>query len=66
MEKFIIDMLTLNAFSYARFEDDSYLEQYGIWLEKLKQIKGFETLEQTADYLIKLGEMESAKSTLIA
>lgn len=61
MEKFIIDMLILNAFNYKKFESDYYKAEYCKWLERLRVLNGFENLEQTAEYLIAYGESQNTR-----
>lgn len=56
-------MLILNQGNYQRFGDKQYYDAFGLWMDKLKNIKGFDSIEEACDYFIAQGEMQDDKLT---
>jgi hypothetical protein len=55
---FIINMLVLNAFNYHKFGDEHYKQAFTNWMDKLRDIKRFNSIEEACDYFLAQGEMQ--------
>ena len=60
-EESIINMLIINSFNYHEFGDDQYKQSFTNWMNKLKDIKGFYSIEEACDYFLAQGEMQGGE-----
>ena len=60
-EEFIINQLTLLAFSYHKFGNERDKEVFTNWMDKLQHIKRFNSIEEACDYYLAQGEMPGEK-----
>lgn len=51
-EEYIINQLTLNAFNYQKFGDAQFYNLFEYWIIKLKDLKAFDSIDETTDYLL--------------
>ena len=61
-EEFIINQLTLLAFSYQKFCDEQIKQSFTNWMDKLQQLKNFSTQEEACNYFIAWGERDEKLS----
>lgn len=61
-EEHIINMITFNAFLYKKYEEDKYCEDFHMWMCKYQKLKGFNSIDETCDYLI---AQEKQKNTVL-
>lgn len=65
-EKFIVNMLILNAFTFDKYQDEQYKENYHMWMYKLHELKGFSSIEETCDYFVSIGEQSTQEKVCVA
>ena len=61
-EEFIINQLTLLAFSYHKFGNERDKEIFTNWMDKLQHLKNFSTQEEACNYYIAWGDEDEKLS----
>lgn len=59
----IINMLVLNQVSYQKFGDKKYYDAFEIYMRKLQNKKGFNSIQEACDYYLAQGDIQAEKLT---
>lgn len=62
-EQYIIDQLIINHVNYQKYGGKRFEQEFGFWMNELKDIKGFDSIEEACDYYLAQGEMQGDKLT---
>ncbi len=60
-EQFIIDKLILHGINYHKFGNVQDEISFTQWMDKLKNFKEFDSIEEACDYFLAQGEMQGEK-----